>query len=142
MTDILAQVKEAAYRTKLKWPGNSDLAKANRAAEAYKWFVELKRHYGRNSALLILDPNKNTKKGFPKDKPTMFGVSDRSIRRIETIREQRAAVGLEDIVMKDGVSLETASHSIIRKVTVDIIEAMWLAASDETRTEFLRRIGK
>lgn len=137
--EVLARVKEHANRIKEKYRGNTDAEKAARAIAAFEiGYVELARAYGRDSTLLLLDPNKkqNLKK------PTMYNVSERHIRRVETIRERRpqAAARLETIAMNGSPSLEWIEHLVINPPNADALEAMWLLADDEARDEFLRRL--
>jgi hypothetical protein len=140
-SECLLQVKEAAYHTNLRWRGNSDAEKSSRAIAGYELgLVELTRHYTRITALLFLDPNKSS----TGKKATLFNVSERHIRRVETIRKKRPDIAsrLESIAMRGTVSLEVIEHLIIHPPSADTLEATWLAASDEARTEFLKRIGK
>ena len=72
----------------------------------------------------------------------MFNVSERHIRRVETIRKTGGSVAarLESIAMRGGVSLETVEHLILHSGTADALEAVWLTASKADRAEFLNRI--
>ena len=136
---ILDQVKEAAYRTKLKYPGDTDAMKACRAIAGFELgLTQLMRLYSRDVALQLLDPNKKGNQ----NKPTMFNVSERHIRRIETIRQKRPldAARLEGIAMRGAMSLELVEYNVNHPPTADALEALWLTASDQTRTEFLARI--
>jgi hypothetical protein len=140
MTDPLPQVIEAARRTLEAWPGNSDTEKANRAKTAYELgLIPLRTFYGTRKALCLLDPNKGKEGG---GRSTMFGVSERSIRRIETISNNSPEeyARIKTIALQNGMSLETASHITIRTPAADVLEAAWLAVSSETRDEFTRRI--
>ena len=136
----LEQVKEAARRAKEKWPGNTDSEKACRAIEAYeRGFVELKRYYGRDSSLKLLDPNKGQNGG---GRPTMFNVSERSIRRVETIRESKnpGIAALESAAMNGELSLELVEWVVNHPPSADTLEAIWLASTDKDRAEFIVRI--
>ncbi len=140
-TAIMNRVFNAAYETCSKWPGDSDAEKACRAIEAYELgYVELTSRYDRDTALSVLDPGR---KGGPK-RPPIFGVSERHIRRVETIRKRRPdiAARLERIAMRGTVSLEVAEHLVIHPPSADSLEAVWLAASDKARAEFMSRLGK
>jgi hypothetical protein len=111
------------------YPGDTDTAKAHRSVAAYEWFLALTRSgYKRNDALLLLDPNKN---GGVK-KPTMFGVSERHIRRVETIRAKRPkqAARLEQIAKQGTVSLETIEHLTLHPST-DLVEVIWLVLDND-----------
>ena len=77
-------------------------------------FVELTKLYSRDIALSYLDPNRKGVKG----KPTMFNVSERHVRRVETIRAKRPldAARLESIAMSGGCRLSVSStRSIIHR---------------------------
>lgn len=122
--EVLAAAKEAGRQAQQDYPGDSDTAKASRSVAAYEWFKQLSQHYKRMNALLLLDPNKN---GGPK-RPTMFGVSERHIRRVETIRKVRPKQyeRLEQIAKQGAVSLETIEHLVLHPST-DLVEVVWLA---------------
>jgi hypothetical protein len=138
----LEQVKEAAYRAKSKWPHNTDREKTCRAIEAYeRGFLELKRYYGEDSALKLLDPNKGQKGG---GRPTMFNVSERSIRRVQKIRETNSPgiAALESAAMRGELSLELVEWVCNHPPTADSLEAIWLASTDKARAEFLARIKR
>lgn len=138
----LEQVKEVACRAKEKWPHNTDSEKACRAIEAYeRGFIELKRYFGRDSALKLLDPNKGTKGG---GKPTMFNVSERSIRRVETIREKKRpeVAALESAAMMGELSLELVEWIVNHPPSASTLEAIWLASTDNARAEFMLRIKR
>jgi hypothetical protein len=121
--DALKAAKEAGLLAQKEHPGDSDTAKAHRSVAAYEWFTVLGRHYKRAEALLILDPNKN---GGTKQ-PTMFGVSERHVRRVETIRKERPKQcgRLEEIAKQGTVSLETIEHLTLHPST-DLVEVVWL----------------
>lgn len=119
--DIIIQ---AGKQAKQQWPGDTDAEKAHRAIAAYDWLMALQKHnVPRNEALLFLDPNKN---GGPKQ-PTVFGVSERHIRRIDTIRFRRPKQfnRLEEIAKKGTISLETIEHLVLHPST-DLVEVVWL----------------
>ena len=118
------KAKAAGVAVRSDYPGDTDVEKAHRSVAAYEWFVALMRSgYKRNDALLFLDPNKN---GGDK-KPTLFGVSERHIRRVETIRSKRPkqAARLEQIAKQGRVSLETIEHLVLHPST-DLVEVVWL----------------
>jgi hypothetical protein len=145
MTMVLEQVKEAAIRTKMKWPGGSDAQKACRAIAAFELgLVELQRLYNYDTALKILDPNRGVKQGERRGKPTMFDVSERHIRRVESIRAKRPldAARLEGIAMRGAMSLELVEYNINHPPSADALEALWLTTSDEQRAEFMSRIRR
>jgi hypothetical protein len=121
--DALKAAREAGLRAQKSHPGDSDKAKAHRSVAAYEWFVVLGRHYKRAEALLILDPNKN---GGAKQ-TTVFGVSERHIRRVETIRRERPkqCARLEEIAKQGTVSLETIEHLTLHPST-ELVEVVWL----------------
>lgn len=138
--NILELVKLTAGRIKEKWPNNSDGEKASRAIAAYELgLVELMRIYSHTTALKILDPNKGMGGG---GRSTMFNVSERAIRRVENIRQFRsaAASALESAAMRGELSLELVEWIVMHPPSVDTLEAIWLAASDEARAQFLKRI--
>jgi len=139
--NILDQVKEAAYRTKLKYPGDTDAMKACRAIAGFELgLTQLLRVYSRDTALQLLDPNKKGNRNAP----TMFDVSERHIRRIETIRKKRPleAARLETMAMNSQITLELAEKMVNHPESADTMEAMWLTATNESRTEFLARIRR
>ena len=136
MSTVLERVREAAYRTRLKYPGDTDAMKACRAIAGLELgLVELCRDFTRKTALQILD------KGGSGQTP-MFNVSERHIRRVETIRKKRPldAARLEGIAMRGTMSLELVEYNVNHPPTADALEAMWLTSSDQTRKEFLARI--
>lgn len=126
--DTLAAAKEAGRQICDKYLGDDDRSKAHRSVEGYRWFVELARHYKRADALQLVDPNKN---GGSKQ-PRMFGVSERHIRRVETIRKLRPKQfdRLVAIAQQGTVSLETIEHLCLHPST-DLVEVVWLVL-DET----------
>ena len=121
--DVLKEAREAGLQAQKDHPGDSDMAKAHRSVAAYEWFKRLAGHYKRADALLTHDPNKN---GGTKQ-ATMFGVSERHIRRIETIRKERPKQcgRLEEIAKQGTVSLETIEHLTLHPST-DLVEVVWL----------------
>jgi hypothetical protein len=132
---VLEEVKEAAYRTQLKWPGGTDAEKACRAIEAYELgFLPLCRLYKRKDALRVLDSGGRQ----------MFGISERHIRRIETIRQKRPkdAARLERVAMLGALSLELVEWIVNHAPSADTLEAIWLTATDKARDEFLTRIKR
>lgn len=131
---VLERVKLAGERTRAKWPGDSDAEKASRAIEAYELgYLPLRRLYSRKNALLILDS-----KG-----QQMFGVSERHIRRVETIREKRPtdAARLERLATTGALSLELVEWIVLHPPSADVIEAIFLVASPEAQQQFLVRLG-
>lgn len=127
----LERAKEDARTVLLKWPTDSDLDKNNRAFAGYDLgLVPLREVYPRADALKVLDK--------------MFGVSERHIRRVETIRKSGLAKAtiLERIAKAGHMSLETLEHLVIKPTNADVIEAIWLCAREIEQCEFLRRIGK
>jgi len=126
--ETLQAAKEAGRTALGKYPSDSDADKAHRAIAAYDWLVELRLHYKRVLALTILDPNKN---GGPK-RPTLFGVSERHIRRVETIRDRRPkqSARLEAIAKTGAVSLETIEHLVLHPST-DLVEVVWLVLDEK-----------
>lgn len=120
--DICERAKAAGRAFMLQFPGDSDVAKAHRSIAAYEWFVKLTCHFKRADVLLMMDPNKNG--GGPK-RSTMFGVSERHIRRVETIRRSKRAARLEEIAKQGTVSLETIEHLVLHPST-DLVEVVWL----------------
>jgi hypothetical protein len=121
--DVLKEAVDAGIQAQEEYPGDSDTAKAHRSVAAYEWFKRLRQHYKRADALLILDPNKN---GGAK-RATVFGVSERHIRRVETIRKERPkqCARLEEIAKQGAVSLETIEHLALHPST-DLVEVVWL----------------
>jgi hypothetical protein len=121
--DVLAAARKGGMEAQKLYPGDGDKAKAHRSIWAYEAFRELSQHYKRVDALLMLDPNKN---GGAKQ-ATMFGVSERHIRRIETIRRERPKQWprLEEIAKQGTVSLETIEHLCLHPST-DLVEVVWL----------------
>jgi hypothetical protein len=141
---VLEEVKEAALRTKMRWPRDTDADKAHRAIAAFELgFIPLMRLYSRDNALSILDPNRKIRIG-KRDRPTTFNISERHIRRVETIREKRPldAARLESIAMKGTMSLELVEYNVNHPPTADALEAMWLTTTDKERNEFLARIRR
>jgi hypothetical protein len=141
---VLEEVKEAALRTKMKWPRDTDSEKACRAIAAFELgLVPLMRLYSRDNALSLLDSNRKIKIG-KRGRPTMFNISERHIRRIETIREKRPldAARLESIAMRGTLSLELVEYNVNHPPSADALEAMWLTTSDKERNEFLSRIRR
>lgn len=122
--DTLARAREAGREICDKYPGDDDIAKAHRSIEAYHWFRELSGNYKRAEALLIVDPNKN---GGGQKRATMFGVSERHIRRVETILQRRPKQfdRLAQIAKQGTVSLETIEHLVLHPST-DLVEVVWL----------------
>jgi hypothetical protein len=116
-------VIKAGQLAKQQWPGDTDADKAHRAFMGYKWYVELVKYMKRNEVLIFLDPNKN---GGEKQ-PTVFGVSERHIRRVDTIHTRRPKQfsRLEAIAKKGTVSLETIEHLVLHPST-DLVEVVWL----------------
>jgi hypothetical protein len=140
---VLNQVREAALRTKMKWPDGTDAQKACRAIAAFELgLVELMRLYSYDTALKVLDPNRGMKHGERRGRPTMFNVSERHIRRVETIRQKRplAAARLEGIAMRGSMTLEVVEHIVNHPPTADALEAMWLISTDKERAEFMSRV--
>lgn len=130
---ILEQVKEAGYRTRLKYPGDSDSEKASRAIEGYELgFLPLRKLYKRKDCLRILDYEGRQ----------MFGASERHIRRVETIREKRPldAARLERVAIAGELSLELTEWFVNHPPTVNLLEALWLMMTEKERREFLTRI--
>jgi hypothetical protein len=131
---VIEQVKEAAYRTRLKWRGGSDAEKACRAIEGYELgLVPLMRLYSRKTALKILDPGEGKQ---------MFGASERHIRRVETIRQKRPhdAARLERAAMLGALSMELVEWIVNHSPTEDTLEAIWLTANDKARKAFMARM--
>lgn len=127
----LEKAKEDAKIVLLKWPSRSDVDKDNRAFSGYDLgLVPLRLIYSRADALRVLDK--------------MFGVSERHVRRVETIRKSGKAKAsiLERIARAGHLSLETLEHLVIKPTNADVIEAIWVCASESEQAEFLRRIGK
>jgi hypothetical protein len=62
----------------------------------------------------------------------MFGVSERHIRRVETIRMKRPkqAARLEQIAKQGTVSLETIEHLTLHPST-DLVEVVWLVLDND-----------
>jgi hypothetical protein len=135
--EVLDQVKEAARRIREQYPDKeSDVQKAARAIAGFELgYLPLKRAYGRASALQILDPNKN--------QTPMFAVSERHIRRVETIRKKRPldCAFLEGIALRGLLSLELVEWVVNHPLTADVMEGFWLAADDTVQVEFVRRLG-
>ena len=127
-TQALQAAKEAGREALERHPSDSDADKAHRAIEAHNWLIDLRLYYKRPIALALLDPNKN---GGPK-KPTMFGVSERHIRRVETIRHRRPKQSsrLEAIAKTGAVSLETIEHLVLHPST-DLVEVVWLVLDEK-----------
>jgi hypothetical protein len=142
--DALAQVKEAAYRARLKWPDKDDDGqKASRAIAAFeKGYVALIPHYGRDNTLCILDPNKKVK--GKRGLPTMFNCSERHIRRVVNIRTKPAlaCAALESAAMKGALSMEVVEWFVNHPPSGDTLEAIWLAADPKAQAEFLARIKR
>ena len=132
MTALLDQVRTAARTVLAKWPEDkNDAHKSNRAFAGYDLgFLPLRDLYKRADVLKILDK--------------LFGVSERHIRRVETIREAgtEKAVILERVAKAGSLSLEVVEHLVIKPTIADVIETMWLCSPPSERGEFLRRIGK
>ena len=132
MTALLDQVREAARKVLLKWPDSkNDAHKSNRAFAGYDLgFLPLREVYKRADVLKILDK--------------MFGVSERHIRRVKSIREAKTekAVILERVAKAGSLSLEVIEHLVIKPTTADVIETIWLCAPPTEQAEFLRRIGR
>lgn len=128
--DVVEQAKLAGRQVKADFVGDGDIAKAHRSLEAYGWFIALQRHYKRINVLMMMDPNKN---GGPKQ-PTMFGVSERHIRRVETIMERRPKqfVRLMEIAKSGTVSLETIEHLALHPST-DLVEVVWLILDNSSK---------
>jgi hypothetical protein len=127
--DVLSRVKNAAQRSIEKWKGTSDAMKAHRAIDGYEYgYLELRRTYNRKTTCKILDK--------------LFGVSERHIRRVLTIRTKRPdiAARLETFAMRGGMSLELAEYIVNHATKADAIEAVWLSATDKERDIFLERI--
>lgn len=74
----------------------------------------------------------------------MFNVSERHVRRVETIRAKRPldAARLESIAMSGAMSLELVEYNVNHPPTADALEAMWLTTPDRARIEFLSRIKR
>lgn len=127
---VLEAARKQGEDARRLYPGDDDRAKAHRSVWAYEAFVHLCQHYKRVNALVLLDPNKN---GGAK-KPTLFGVSERHIRRVETIRKLRPkqAHRLEEIAMAGTVSLETIEHLCLHPST-DLVEVVWLVIDEQDR---------
>jgi hypothetical protein len=103
--------------------------KAHRAIDGFEYgYLELRRIYNHKTACQILDK--------------LFGVSERHIRRVLTIRTKRPdiAARLETFAMRGGMSLELAEYIVNHTTTADALEALWLSTTDKERSIFLPRI--
>ena len=79
MADIMPQIEDAARRTLEKYPNDkSDTDKAGRAVEGYElgYLPMLREGYTRQESLRKTDK--------------LFRVSERHVRRVETIRYRRS----------------------------------------------------
>jgi hypothetical protein len=130
----IERARIAGAEAQRQYPGG--VGETWRAIKGYEQLVELGKHgYSRAMALGLLDPNRTHKSNPPK--PTLFDISERHIRRVETIAKHGK---LEVVMICTGgaVSLETAEHMVIHSST-EMIEVAWLAATPAQREEFLRR---
>lgn len=105
------QVKLTARAIRHKWPGDSFLEKTQRAFAGYDWgYLPLLEVAQRTEALKLLDVTK------------VFGVSERSIRRAETIRTApQEAAALEAFAKSGWWSLEAVEHIVIRGVNAEAL---------------------
>lgn len=104
-------VKLTARAIRRKWPGDSYGEKTQRAFAGYDWgYVPLLKVAPRVEVLRLLDRSK------------AFGVSERSIRRVETIRNaSREAAALEAFAKTGWWSLEAVEHIVIRGVNAEVV---------------------
>ena len=114
LDQAFVRMKPKADAVRQRWPGDTDMEKTHRAfAGYYEGFIPLlKAGFARTDVLKLLDSSK------------AFGVSERSIRRPETIRKSSDADLLEALAKSGWWSLEVVEHIAIRGVNTATLEVL------------------